>query len=352
MATIFNPFKTQNYLGAKKKNYFEGWYFRVAGEHPFSLIAGVSKNAHTPHSFIMFISPGLSHYFKFKTENFYFAKHNMAINIAGNSLSLNRININLNEPDISVKADITLKNQTFFKKSFYCPSVMGPFGYFKMPCNHAVILLKGNAAGNIAINQKQMQTDALCYIEKDFGKNFPANYIWAHGIDKDFSIMFAYACPILQFRTKGPSPPCHCEPHPKAGLTKQSNHTPRHLRCHPSILEGNLGGKAKGLGAAHLCIVLYKNKQYNFSVYTLTKLNIQAAGQKQFAAKLKRGRNMLEFNITNKSPGSPLTAPAEGGRMETKITESLAARMVGTLKIHGKTINFDLPSAYEFVNKA
>ncbi|MDR0850091.1 MAG: hypothetical protein LBN07_01240 [Christensenellaceae bacterium] len=297
-------FNTQNYLGKNKTDYFEGWYFRTARDHPFSFIAGVSKNMADPHSFIMFISRAFSHYFRFDLSEFKFDKQNMTITIAKNIFSLNQITVDLQDAGITLCTHLKLSNHSLFKKSIYSPSVMGPFGYLKMRCNHAVISLKHNVSGTIALNNQKTKVNSLGYIEKDFGSNFPKNYVWAHGMNNELSIMFAYAHPLT------------------------------------------LGMRG------FLCIILHKGKQYNFSLYTLAKLSITKESEQHFKAKLKKGKNYIEFDIKNSTKGHILPAPAEGGKMKDAITESLSAEMCGTFCVRGLKISFSFQAAYEFVSQS
>lgn len=65
----------------KKKNYFEGWYYKTVsqdGKYTLAFIPGISLNDLDPHAFIqVFISKQLdddthleSHYFRFEQQDF------------------------------------------------------------------------------------------------------------------------------------------------------------------------------------------------------------------------------------------------------------------------------------------
>ncbi|MCL2540716.1 MAG: hypothetical protein FWE53_04825 [Firmicutes bacterium] len=309
---MFNKlFNTQNYLGTQKRNWFEGWYFRVSGKTPVSFVVGISKNEAGPHSFIMFVSSEHSHVFKFGVNEFSFDKNNMTISIAGNTFGLAGINANLTDNNIKLAVNLMFAHHKAPKKSFYAPTAMGPFSYIKMPCSHAVVSMCGRVEGAVHFTYpapsghpfilKGNYRKGLVYIEKDFGSSFPQNYIWTQGMNGTLSIVFAYAYPLT------------------LGL--------------------------KGF----ICLVQYKNKTYNLSLYTLAKLNIYKQSEQELKAALTRGKYKLEINIKNKGNGCQLPSPIACGKMDGVICESLSAQMTGVFNAGNEVVEFSMPAAYEFV---
>src|SRR5512133_187346 len=81
---IYNPSIFQDNL--KKKNYFEGWYFKVVSKdlsHVFSFIPGVSLNEEDPHCFIQIIDgiTGTSEYLSYPVSEFSWKKEQFYIRI-------------------------------------------------------------------------------------------------------------------------------------------------------------------------------------------------------------------------------------------------------------------------------
>lgn len=292
-------FHSERYSGKFKKKYFEGWYFRIIGEESFSFIAGKSKNKSDSHAFIQFVGE-TAEYFRFPLSDFSFDKKDMTIKIKDNCFSLSELMINLKNNEAEIKCNLKLDNHKKFRKSLFSPSIMGPFSYFPMSCNHAVISLHSEVSGTLEINGQQKTVQGLGYIEKDYGKSFPENYTWTHASNDFLSIVFAEAHP-LTFGMKG-----------------------------------------------FFCLLFYKNRQYNFSLYNLTKLKKFIADEKQAEIFLKKGRNFIEVKISNPETGRKLAAP-KNGKMSEVITESLNAKMTLILNLNGVRSRFELPCAYEHV---
>jgi len=73
---IFNPDWFQG--NGKKKNYFEGWYFKIVskdGKHTWAFIPGISYGGNQNHSFIQVINgmTGETWYFKYEPSAFSFS---------------------------------------------------------------------------------------------------------------------------------------------------------------------------------------------------------------------------------------------------------------------------------------
>lgn len=282
-------FNFENYLGEKKRNYFEGWYFRHGGEMPFSFIAGVTKSRDA-HGFVQYIDENTSHYFRFPLSEFSFSRQDMTIRLGKNSFSLKGIYADLGNENDKIKCVIKYDSITAFEKSLYAPSVMGPFSYIPMPCSHAVASLRHNAAGILETAGKTSAVNAFGYIEKDFGKSFPRNYFWMHAADYSTSIMFATAWPLI-FGIRG-----------------------------------------------FLCVISHAGKQYNLSLYTGAKLTVHILSREKAAVTIEKGKNKFSFNALSRN-GKKLAAPARGGKMSHTVCEDLSADCTLYLSLDGNDIN-------------
>lgn len=290
MGKIFN---SRDYLGANKKDYFEGWYFRHSTDCPFAFIVGVSKSSLDRHSFIQYIDGNMSHYFRFNESDFCYNKQNMTISIGCNVFSLNGICVNLVDGALTIKADLKFSHMTEFKKSVYAPSVMGPFAYIPMFCNHAIISMRHDVVGELEINGVHKNTVGLGYIEKDFGSKFPENYFWVHVFGEDLSIMCAVAWPLVL----------------------------------------NMKG--------FLCIVLYKGVQYNFSLYSGAAIKKFELSGDRVELQIDKGKSSLSLSAQSGERAQKLIAPNKKGSMTIEIAENLCAELQLHLIIGGREISVD-----------
>ncbi len=204
----------------QKKNYFEGWYYKLVSEdqkHTIAFIPGISLNPKDAHAFIqVFISSKehletklKSYYFKFPKEDFHYSHDRFFVSIGTNYFSLDKISIDLKSDQIKLYGTIQLDQITPIKSSILSPNIMGFFGYLGfMECYHGVISMSHTLDGILLINQVPISFHhAKGYIEKDWGKSFPRAYVWLqsnHFKDESTSIMFSYAdIPFLGFYFKG-----------------------------------------------------------------------------------------------------------------------------------------------------
>lgn len=293
-------FFSENFRSGRKKNCFEGWYFRHTGEHPFSFIAGLSKCSDDPHCFIQYIDVCGSAYFRYDITEFSFAKKDMTISIAGNTFSCSGINANLSQNNQNIIAHIKYSKLVRYKKSLFAPSAMGPFSYLPMPCVHSIISMRQNASGVISKNGDVKEVDCRGYIEKDFGCSFPDNYFWLHAENSQLSIVAAVAWPLI-FNIRG-----------------------------------------------YICLVSDGKKQHNLSLYTGARLEYNTAANTLI---FKKGKKELRICASG-GTGFDLHAPVKNGVMTRTICEKLSAKVKGVFSDGSKTIPLDgMDCAYEIVLK-
>ncbi|MCL2062095.1 MAG: hypothetical protein FWH03_05665 [Firmicutes bacterium] len=297
-------FYSERYIGKNKKNgYFEGWYFRTAGETPFAFIVGVSRADEDAHSFIQYVDTHTSCYFRFNLSDFSFEKEGMTVKVANNFFSLYGIYADLNQNGRTVAAALTFSEMFPFKKTAFAPSAMGPFSYLPVPCSHAVISLSHTVNGALTVGGATHYIDAKGYIEKDFGYEFPKNYLWTQFNFYETSVMCAVAWPFLN----------------------------------------NLRG--------FICLALHEGRQYNLSLYTGAKLHTSVLSHDAARFAVHRGKSKLAFEITNNSCAQNLLAPQNGGAMTRNIKENLSAQIKASVVLRGAAIPLPdtLSCAYECV---
>ena len=47
-----------------------------------------------------------------------------------------------------------------------------------LECNHAIISLRHHITGSLKVNNQKFQIIGDGYIEKDWGRSFPQDYLW------------------------------------------------------------------------------------------------------------------------------------------------------------------------------
>lgn len=175
----------------KKKNYFEGWYYKQVSQDmkaAFSLIPGISVVDEDPHSFIQYIYTDeqagkrkmKTGYLRYSLDEFITTENPFTIRIGGSVFSETEILVDLADPEINLKGTIALGPFTTIKKSIMMPDIMGFFAYIPgMECNHGIISMNHKLHGAFTTNEKTIDfSGGKGYIEKDWGTSFPKKYIW------------------------------------------------------------------------------------------------------------------------------------------------------------------------------
>jgi tocopherol cyclase len=165
------------------RNYFEGYYFRAVSRdgRAISLIPGISMNKENPHSFVQIIdSMGGSNYISYPLSKFEYSKSEILIKVQESAFSNDGINLCINN-EISISGKVLFKNSITYPYSLISPNIMGPFSYVPfLECRHGIVSVKSDLEGELILNREKISFDGgVGYIEKDWGRSFPSEYIWA-----------------------------------------------------------------------------------------------------------------------------------------------------------------------------
>ena len=212
---IMNPILFQGKL--TNKNYFEGWYYKMVsadGSCTVALIPGISLNQQNSHAFIQvfvtFKNGDLkTGYLEYDKGKFLVRDAPFGLTIEKNTFAENGIDIYLKNNDISIQGALTFSSNTKIKTSLLSPSIMGFFSYFTfMECYHGVVSMNHSIDGELLIDGKPISfSGGFGYIEKDWGKSFPSEYVWMqsnHFKNAGTSFMFSEATiPFKAFHFKG-----------------------------------------------------------------------------------------------------------------------------------------------------
>lgn len=291
----------------KKRNYFEGWYFKHVSadlKNIVCVIPGISFDRTDSHSFIQVLikrdydgKPGLmTEYYKYSVDDFSYTVNPFCLAIGNNKFKSDGIELDLNSENLTLKGSIEYSGLTGIKRSFIIPNAMGCFAYLPiMECYHDIISMNHKLTGSLLLNNEVIELDSGSgYMEKDWGSSFPKKYVWLqcnNFENKDASIMCSIA------------------------------HIPF------------LGTSFQGF----ICNISFNNQEYRFASYNLSKI-----------LEFNYKNNMVSFNISKGdillnvkayiSEGGMLKAP-KNGKMDVVIKEGLTGSAdVSLSKVSGEIL--------------
>jgi len=189
----------------KRKNYFEGWYYKLidsSKKNVWAIIPGIAygKSENDGHAFIQVIEANTCkvHYFKYDINDFKFSNEDFNVQIKNNFFNRNGIVLDLKDKNTSIKGELSFNNIVPFPKKLCSPGIMGPFSFIpSMECYHGIVNIHHEIHGKLFENNTEIDfTNGYGYIEKDWGKSFPECWIWLqsnHFSQQNVSVMFSIA---------------------------------------------------------------------------------------------------------------------------------------------------------------
>jgi tocopherol cyclase len=169
----------------KRKNYFEGWYFKVVsfdGRHTWAFIPGISFGKDGSHSFIQAINcmSGETWYFKYPVDMFSFSRNGFDTTVSESRFTGSGFRLGIKTDDNHFEGDIIFNDVVKFPVSLCRPGIMGWYRYVPfMECYHGVVSLDHKLEGSLFINGEKIDfTGGKGYIEKDWGSSMPKAWIW------------------------------------------------------------------------------------------------------------------------------------------------------------------------------
>jgi tocopherol cyclase len=281
---FFNP--EQFHGWGKRKNYFEGWYFKVINADAtkaFAFIPGIAMDMQgNKHSFVQVLDgkKQTSSYHKFSASDFIPSSKKFLVHIQQNSFSQEYIQLHL--PGVHGRLDFS--HRVPWPKPWYSPGIMGPFSFVPfMECYHGIVSMDHHISGNLIINDETIDfTNGRGYMEKDWGRSFPSAYFWMQS---------------NHFTTPGISIKCSVAKIP--------------------WLRSSFVGFISG--------VWLQDRLIRFTTYNRTKLIKSFADHKKVEIVLDNSRYRLEI-LAHRHHATALASPIHGfmnGRIEESMTSSL-----------------------------
>lgn len=285
----------------KKRNYFEGWYYKLIDEQTenvFAVIPGVSigKNVKDSHAFIQILNAqaNRAYYIKYDISKFSYSEKTFEVNIGDNYFSDTQMRLSINKDGLTAKGFLSFNEVLPFPKSVLRPGIMGPYTFIPfMECYHGIVNIHHKINGNLFIDGSTIDfTNGYGYIEKDWGRSFPKSWIWLqsnHFGKNDVSLMFSLA------------------------------EVPWFSRHFPGFIS----------------FIRIKDTFHIFSTYTKAKITELKYEGNRIMIQITDSKHRLEIEVFQ-TDGGVLKAP-ENGLMEREIIESITS--VVKVKLFDKNSN-------------
>ncbi len=205
--TVTNPYafvrglrRPEAFHGASERSgFFEGWYVKIVSadrRQRWAVIPGIFRGLDTgdgavrDEAFIQVLdgSSGRSWYHVFPPGDFAASSDRFDVTIAGNHFAPDGVTLDV--PQLCGRVDFTTPLDPW-PVTWRSPGIMGWYGLVPfMECYHGVVSFGHGLGGDLLVEGESASFDGgRGYLEKDWGRAFPAGYVWMHSnhIDADAS---------------------------------------------------------------------------------------------------------------------------------------------------------------------
>jgi hypothetical protein len=171
----------------KRPPFFEGWYYKLveASEQArYAVIPGIflSEDPVEHHAFVQILDgrTGQVTYHRFQPEEFWSADRDFDLRIGPNRFSSDSLSLDLRSPELIVSGELHFSDLTPWPVTLTSPGIMGWYSWMPfMECYHGIVSLDHSIQGVLRLNDREVDfADGRGYIEKDWGRSFPAAWIW------------------------------------------------------------------------------------------------------------------------------------------------------------------------------
>lgn len=180
---------------SRTRPYFEGWYFKQVSEDEsktVSFIPGISMHKEDPHCFVQCIMKDedgslKTYYYRYPIYEFEFRKRPFRITVGDSVFTKTGISVLLDDGDVCIESSFAYEALTDIVRSPVMPNIMGFFSFVPlMECNHEVLSMSHVAEGYVKVNDQELEWgNGKGYIEKDWGRSFPSQYLWVQSNNFD-----------------------------------------------------------------------------------------------------------------------------------------------------------------------
>lgn len=168
--------------------FFEGWYVKVVSADEsarWAFIPGVFRGSddgqRTDEAFVQVLDgvTGRSEYHRYDPEDFWAAEGRFDVRVGPHRFTDRGIHVDLEHLQARVEYTDPVDP---WPVTLARPGIMGPYAWVPMmECYHGVVSFGHGLAGTVTDAGREVSfTGGHGYIEKDWGRAFPAGYVWMH----------------------------------------------------------------------------------------------------------------------------------------------------------------------------
>ncbi len=178
----------EGYHGRREQSpYFEGWYFKVVDAtqaHRYAIIPGISLGgaADGPHSFVQVLDgvSGRTSYHRYPIDAFHADEHTLDVKVGENRFDARGLTLSLKDGDLPLTGTVRFSGLKPWPVTLAEPGIMGWYAWVpRMECYHGVLSLDHGLDGTLETERGSVAFGGgRGYIEKDWGRSFPAGWIW------------------------------------------------------------------------------------------------------------------------------------------------------------------------------
>lgn len=169
----------------KRPPFFEGWYFKVIDateQHRYAFIPGIFLSRKRPHAFVQVLNgvTGAVHFHEFPADYFWAADDRFEAHVGSNRFTADTLSLFIDRPEQRLVGTLRFGGQTPWPVTLAAPGIMGWYAWVPlMECYHGVVSLDHAIYGALEIDGEEIDfSGGRGYIEKDWGRSFPAAWIW------------------------------------------------------------------------------------------------------------------------------------------------------------------------------
>jgi hypothetical protein len=171
----------------RRPPFFEGWYYKLVDaseQYRYAVIPGIflSDEPDKHHAFVQVMDgvTGRASYHRYPPEAFWAAEGEFDLRIGPNGFAEDHLSLDIESPELVLRGELRLRGIVPWPVTLSSPGIMGWYAWVPtMECYHGVVSLDHEIEGELTINGRQVGfSGGRGYTEKDWGKSFPAAWIW------------------------------------------------------------------------------------------------------------------------------------------------------------------------------
>ena len=172
------------------QGFFEGWYVKLVSadrRHRWAVIPGIFRGLETgsggprDEAFVQVLdgSTGRSWYHVHDVAQFRASASEFDVQVGGSSFDASGVTLDL--PQLRGRIDYT-SPLVPWPVTWRSPGIMGWYGLVPfMECYHGLVSFGHGLRGTLEVDGEPVSfDDGRGYLEKDWGRAFPAGYVWVH----------------------------------------------------------------------------------------------------------------------------------------------------------------------------